>query len=75
VAVQGGASIIRFNTKDSGTRYLEYDPSDWLFRPGSGDIAAVDITAEIRAMDQIFIQSELTPDIIEDLKQCAASGS
>jgi hypothetical protein len=69
VAVQGGASIIRFNTKDGGTRYLEYDPSDWLFNPGGDDIAAVDITADIRETDQIFVQSEesfLTLDIIQE---------
>jgi hypothetical protein len=68
VAVQGGASIIRFNTEDGGTRYLEYDPSEWLFDPGRDDLAAVDITADIRDSDQIFVQSEefLTPDIIQE---------
>ena len=69
VAVQGGASIIRFNTKDGGFRHLECDPSDWLFMPDSDDIAAVDITADIREADQIFVQPEesfLTPDIIQE---------
>jgi len=69
VAVQGGASIIRFNIKDGSTRYLEYDPSDWLFSPSSDDLAAVDITADIRETDQIFVQSEesfLTPEIIQE---------
>jgi hypothetical protein len=69
VAVQGGASIIRFNTKDGGTRFLEYDPSQWLFEPCSDDLAAVDITADIRETDQIFVQSEasfLTQDIINE---------
>lgn len=39
VALRGGASVIRVNTRAGGTDVLELDPSEWIFEPGSGDVA------------------------------------
>jgi hypothetical protein len=43
VAVTGGASIIRINTKDGGTKYLEFEVEDWQYVEGGDDVCAVEI--------------------------------
>jgi hypothetical protein len=43
VAVTVGASIIRINTKDGKTRFLEFNPEDWQWIPDGDDICAVEI--------------------------------
>lgn len=48
VAATGGASVIRVNTRDGGSRLLEFEPQDWEFLPGADDLAATDVT------DQLF---------------------
>jgi hypothetical protein len=59
VAFEDGASIIRLNTKDGGTRFLEYEPTDWQFIPARDDIAAIDLTEELSATaDQIMFIRE-----------------
>lgn len=47
LANRAGASIIRINTKDGQSRYLEYDPSEWQFIPNSDDISAIDLTDDL----------------------------
>lgn len=58
VAVSGGASIIRLNTKTGEpvqfkSRPIEYEPHEWQFVSGGHDIAAIDITDSIEAGDWI----------------------
>jgi hypothetical protein len=70
VAVRG-ASIIRFNTRDGNHRFIEKEPTDWEFVPGGHDLAACDITEDIRETDDILVQAErsfLTPAIINKFK-------
>jgi hypothetical protein len=43
----GGAPIMRINTQDGKTRYLEYRVSDWQSIPDKDDLAAVDVTNDI----------------------------
>ena len=43
VAIGLGATIIRINTKDGGTRSLPFETEDWHFVPNGDDICAVDI--------------------------------
>jgi hypothetical protein len=57
VAVQLGASIIRLNTKEGETRYLEYDPADWVFN-ADDDLAILDINDDLRATDAVSYISE-----------------
>lgn len=47
VATDIGASIIRINTNDGKSRYLEFDPSEWQFNPRGSDLAAIDITSRV----------------------------
>lgn len=69
VAVRG-ASIIRLNS-NGGVRFLEYDPSEWHFRPRRDDIAMIDITGELEEGDETFMLSEemfVTRDIIAEFE-------
>ena len=66
-----GASIIRLNTKDGRSRFLEYDPIDWKFVPNGDDISAVDITDDLRKNDELVVANEfgfLTPFLIDHFK-------
>lgn len=47
VAIGGGASIIRLNTRDGKTQLIEFDPAEWQYDPDIGDLAAIDITTHI----------------------------
>lgn len=47
VAVTGGATVLRINTKDERSRLIELDHEDWQFIPQSDDIAAADISERI----------------------------
>ena len=58
VAVEHGASILRINqilgspvsfgaTTQLSSRFLEHEPHEWLFMPGSDDLAAIDVSDEI----------------------------
>jgi hypothetical protein len=42
-----GHSIIRINTNDSASRFIDVHPDDWQWIPGHDDVAAVDITERI----------------------------
>ncbi|MDA9483386.1 hypothetical protein XI07_15450 [Bradyrhizobium sp. CCBAU 11445] len=69
VAIRG-ASIIRLNSNGGG-RFLEYDPSEWHFRPGRDDIALIEITQELQETDEIFKLSEemfVTQEIVEEFE-------
>ncbi len=44
VACQTGASIIRINTQDGKSRFIELDSSEWEFLPDSDDLAVIDLT-------------------------------
>jgi hypothetical protein len=55
VAVKVGASIIRINTGDGGSRFIEFEPHEWQFIPGGDDICAVDITDRIRDQDEYSV--------------------
>ncbi len=46
VAVRGGSSIIRINTRDGSSRLIEMDPAEWTFDVSS-DLATVDVTEMI----------------------------
>jgi hypothetical protein len=39
-----GASIIRINTGDGKSRYIEFDPAEWEFPPNGDDLAIVDVS-------------------------------
>ena len=43
VAVKGGCSVIRVNTKDGKTSVLEYAPEDWEFDENGDDLAILPI--------------------------------
>jgi hypothetical protein len=43
-----GASILRINTADGGSRFIEVHPDEWQWIPGHDDVAAVDITERIK---------------------------
>lgn len=52
--VRSGGSIIRLNTRDGGSRYIELDPAEWTFSKVD-DVAAVDITEKINDDDEIVV--------------------
>jgi hypothetical protein len=56
-AVRQGGSIIRLNTKDGGSRYLELDPSEWTFS-ATDDVAAVDLTERLEEGDEVVVIHE-----------------
>jgi hypothetical protein len=59
VAVSGGASIIRINTKDGKSRLLELDPDEWFFDPNGDDLAVVDVTDRIdHEQDEVALVPE-----------------
>lgn len=47
VACEGGASIIRLNTHDGGSRFIELDPSEWHFKKSGDDLAAADLGSRL----------------------------
>lgn len=55
--VRAGGSIIRLNTKNGGSRYIELDPSEWTFSEVD-DVAAVDITEMINDDDEIVVMHD-----------------
>jgi hypothetical protein len=69
---RGGASIIRLNTRDGGSRFLDFDPVDWQFIPNSDDLSAIDLTDELKIEgDQVAAYSEslfITKEVIETFK-------
>lgn len=48
VACGGGASVIRLNTTDGGTDIIEFDPSEWEFKPGFYDVAVIQLNLDDR---------------------------
>jgi hypothetical protein len=52
VAIEGGASIIRVNVKGNETRFMEYEPTDWLF-DRDDDLAIVDVHNDLRPTDDV----------------------
>jgi hypothetical protein len=44
VACQTGASIIRINTKDGKSRFIDLDPSEWDFKRNFDDLVVIDLT-------------------------------
>ena len=52
VAVQNGASIIRINTTNGKSRFIELEPHEWQFIPGGDDLCAADITDRFSSDDQ-----------------------
>src|SRR4029077_17933791 len=38
------ATILRVNTPDGKSRFMEFEPHEWQFVGGGADIAAVDVT-------------------------------
>jgi hypothetical protein len=53
VAVQHGASILRVNTKDGQSRFIELEPHEWQFIPGADDLCAADATELLAGTDEI----------------------
>ncbi|AOX16682.1 serine protease family protein [Kozakia baliensis] len=52
--VKSGGSIIRLNTKDGGSRYIELDPAEWVISEVD-DVAVVDITEMLNDDDEIVV--------------------
>jgi hypothetical protein len=52
LAIEDGASIIRVNTDRNETRFLEYEPTDWIF-DREADLAVVDVHNDLRPNDAI----------------------
>jgi hypothetical protein len=48
-----GASIIRVNTTDGKSRYLDYGPEDWQFIKDGDDLSMIDLTDDARMGDQV----------------------
>jgi hypothetical protein len=48
-----GASIIRINTDDGKSRYLDYAPDDWLFQKDGDDLSIIDLTENAHRGDQV----------------------
>lgn len=44
-----GNSILRVNTKDGKSRFIETHPDDWQWIPGHDDLAALDVTERLNA--------------------------
>jgi hypothetical protein len=66
-----GASIIRINTQDGKTRFIDYEPHEWQFVPHHDDISIVDLTDDLRETDQIAFCREyefLSKDLIKRLE-------
>lgn len=47
VAVKGGFSVVRVNTRSGGADVIELDPSDWEFAEGGGDVAIASLAANL----------------------------
>jgi hypothetical protein len=65
VAVTGGGSIIRVNTKDGASRLLELEPDEWYFIGGGPDICAADVTERLTGQDEYSV---LPPNLIASEK-------
>ena len=69
VAMDLGASIIRVNTNDGKSRFIDLDPSDWIKAKDGDDLCAVDISEKIDlATDQLIGLYEdmfITPLVVE----------
>jgi hypothetical protein len=48
-----GASIIRLNTRDGKSRYLDFGPEDWHFLRGGDDLSAIDLTQAGHVTDEV----------------------
>jgi hypothetical protein len=55
VALQHGASILRINTTDGKSRFIELEPHEWQFRPQSDDLCAADISDFLRDGDDVSV--------------------
>ena len=55
VAVRAGASILRINTKDGGSRFIELEPHEWQFIRDGDDMCAVDITDRLTDQDEYSV--------------------
>ena len=62
VAVDQGASVVRFNTKDGHTDIFEFGPEDWQFIPNYHDIAIIPLSMKghhkVKYLDNQFLASE-----------------
>lgn len=47
VAIEGGKSVIRLNTRDGKVDVIEAGPEEWTFIPGGGDCAAILLYANL----------------------------
>jgi hypothetical protein len=47
VAIDAGASIIRVNTHDGKSRFIDYHPDEWKCPQTGDDLAAIDVTTEL----------------------------
>jgi hypothetical protein len=54
VALQGGGSIIRLNTSEGKSRFIEFDPDDWRYTKGGDDLAAIDVTDQLKSDTDIY---------------------
>ncbi len=61
VAVSGGGSIIRINTQDGGSRFIEFEPDEWQFIPNGDDMCAVDVTDRLANSDDFSV---LPPNLV-----------
>jgi hypothetical protein len=58
VAVEGGYSNIRFNTKEGKSLWIELEPDEWEFIPGGADLAAIDVTDRLSEADKTVVVPE-----------------
>ena len=68
IANELGASIIRLNTTDGKSRFINFEPEDWHFVPNGDDLAAVDLSNHERAGDQVSHygdEGSVTPDMMK----------
>lgn len=71
-AITSGLTIIRINTKDGKSRYIELEPHEWEVSDNGNDIAAIDITDNINDNEDVIyiIPADLIAgkDFIQDVE-------
>jgi len=60
---RSGASVVRINTRDGKSRFIDFDPSEWSADLDWEDVAAVDITEYIRKIPNGDKISYISPDL------------
>jgi hypothetical protein len=58
VAKESGGSNIRLNTGDLSSRFLQFDPNDWIHQMAGDDLAVIDITDQLEDQQSFWAIGE-----------------